>query len=109
MREEAVTVFYTVNNFEVIANECHPAALVLMARRMARLTAAGVNTSRIQYESMVAGSRNYMNVTLWLKYVHLDELPVPNFVDQQRKMKTPRGNEFLQSLFRIAMGMRASP
>ncbi|GAB7335077.1 hypothetical protein MBLNU13_g06928t1 [Cladosporium sp. NU13] len=106
IRTEAIAVFYTVNNFEVITNACHPAALVFMARKLARLMASGVNTSGIQYESMVAGSRNYANVTLWLKYVHLGEASDPNLVDEQRKMKTGRGNRFLQSLFRIAMGMR---
>jgi hypothetical protein len=107
--KEAVNSFYSVNEFHMMADLLHPAALVLMGRKNKSLELLGtgirgrrftvINDEDISSIDVLAWDR----LRLWLEYVHAGECSC-------LKLRGTSGDRLaIASMFKIAAGLKNKP
>jgi hypothetical protein len=111
---EAISSFYSVNNFHNIVELLHPATIVLTLRKKISLLAQGVRVKGrtdniLSYNSLRTLRRlPWPNLRLWLEYVHAGECACPDlhrFEEILHKAKL----DTIVSMFKIASGLQAKP
>lgn len=109
VRDEGVAIFYTVNSIRLVADSFHPAVHNLIARKVTAIRTAGMHLGGLEIEIFTVGRRNFQNLTLWVQYIHSGKTLDPCATDHQVPAEVEPESKFVDSLFRIAEGMRERP
>lgn len=108
-RHEGIAVFYTVNSIRLVAESYHPAVHNLFLRKVASISKSIAHVKWLDVEIGTSGRRNFQNLTLWLQYVHSGKSLKPCPEDPQAPAEVEAEPNFVDSLFRIAAGMKDRP
>ena len=74
-RKETTKISYTGKRFCLVTKACHPAAEVLMARKIAVVAMLGVDAAQLESNCshLNYGRPDFRNLTLWLQHLHQGE------------------------------------
>lgn len=107
--EEGVAIFYTVNSIRLVAESFHPAVHNLIAHKVAAIRTAGMHLGELEIEIFTIGKRNFHNLPLWVQHIHSGKTLKPCATDHQVPAEMEPESKFVDSLFRIAEGVREGP
>lgn len=109
VRDEGIAVFYSVNTVCLIAESFHPGVHNLIASKVAAFKTAGVNLKKLDVEICAIGKRNFRNLIAWVQFLHSGKTMNPSLAVPQVAAAMEPEPMFVDSLFRIAEGMRQRP
>lgn len=109
VRDEGVAIFYAVNTVRLVTESFYPAVHNLIARKVSALRTTGVNVKKLDVEICASGKRNFQNLTFWVQFLHSGKTMNPSLAEPQVSAAMDPEPMFVDSLFRIAAGMRERP